>query len=281
MGGTRQKVLTVSADPLQDGHYARKQIFCKDRLIAWTHRSRFATGVRLAGRFRGRRVLDYGCGDGTFLAMLCASPDRPAQAVGVELDAFQINDCRARLGAIPGLSFDSIAGLDTAGQSERFDAVVCMEVLEHVVDLDTVIARLWWVLVPGGTLVVSVPVETGVPLLVKQAARTVAGWRGLGDYSHTTGYTLAEYWAGVTAGRAQHMRRPQYGETIPFHDHKGFNWMALRERLRTRFTLEETLASPIPWLGPRLASQVWFVMRKGSTSRKAPIITRMDSGSRQ
>lgn len=271
----------MSTESLQDGHYARKQIFCKDRLIAWTHRSRFATGVRLARRFRGRRVLDYGCGDGTFLAMLCSSPDRPAEAVGVELDAFQINDCRARLGAMPGLSFGSIAGLDTAGQSDRFDAVVCMEVLEHVVDLDTVIARLWWVLAPGGTLVVSVPVETGVPLLVKQAARRVAGWRGLGDYSHTSGYTFAEYWAGVTAGWAQHMPRPQYGDAIPFHDHKGFNWMALRDRLRQRFVLEETLASPIAWLGPHLASQVWFVMRKGSAPGKAPIISRIDSGSFQ
>ena len=179
----------MNLEPLPAGHYARKQIFCKDWLIAWTHRSRFATGVRLAQRFRGQRVLDYGCGDGTFLAMLCSGADRPAEAVGVELDAFQIDDCRARLGQFQGLSFEPIASLDTAAQSGRFDAVICMEVLEHVVDLETVITRLWWVLAPGGTLIVSVPVETGLPLLIKQAARRVAGWRGLGDYAHTTGYT--------------------------------------------------------------------------------------------
>ncbi len=254
----------MNIEPLPAGHYARKQIFCKDWLIAWTHRSRFATGVRLAQRFRGQRVLDYGCGDGTFLAMLCSGADRPAEAVGVELDAFQIDDCRARLGQLQGLSFEPIASLDTAAQSGRFDAVICMEVLEHVVDLETVITRLWWALAPGGTLIVSVPVETGVPLLIKQAARRVAGWRGLGDYAHTTGYTPAEYWAGLTAGRTQHMPRPQYGDETPFHDHKGFNWMSLREKLRRRFTLEETLASPIAWLGPHLASQVWFVMRKGN-----------------
>ena len=254
----------MTPDPLQEGHYARKQIFCKDRLIAWTHRSRFETGVRLARRFRGRRVLDYGCGDGTFLAMLCSAQDRPSEAVGVELDEYQVNDCRTRMGHTAGLSFEPIAWLDTAEQSERFDAVVCMEVLEHVVDLDAVITRLWWVLARGGTLVVSVPVETGVPLLVKQAARRIAGWRGLGDYSHTSRYTLAEYWAGVTAGRTPHMPRPQYGDELPFHDHKGFNWMALCGRLSQRFTLEETLASPIAWLGPHMASQVWFVMRKGS-----------------
>ncbi len=184
---------------LQEGHYARKQIFCSDPLIAWTHASRFETGVRLARRFRGQRLLDYGCGDGTFLAMLCSDPDRPVEAVGVELDAFQVDDCRARLGDTPGLAFEPIAVLDTARQAERFDAVICMEVLEHVVDLDAVITRLWWVLAPGGSLVVSVPVETGLPLLIKQAARRVAGWRGLGDYAHTSRYTFAEYWAGLTA----------------------------------------------------------------------------------
>jgi hypothetical protein len=75
------------------------------------------------------------------------------------------------------------------------------------------------------------------------------------------------------------MPRPQYGESIPFHDHKGFNWMALRAGLSERFVLEETLASPIAWLGPHLASQVWFVMRKGSASAKPPIISRIDPGS--
>ncbi len=59
------------------------------------------------------------------------------------------------------------------------------------------------------------------------------------------------------------MLRPQYGGAPPFHDHKGFNWMALCDRLCRRFTLEETMSSPIAWLGPHLASQVWFVMRKG------------------
>ena len=38
---------------LRDGHYATKQIFCRDRLIAWSHQRRFETGLRLALRFGG------------------------------------------------------------------------------------------------------------------------------------------------------------------------------------------------------------------------------------
>jgi SAM-dependent methyltransferase len=256
---------------LRDGHYAAKQIFCKDRLIAWSHRRRFDAGLAQARAFRGRRLLDYGCGDGTFLAMLLATADRPAEAVGAELDEFQVTDCRTRLRDRAGLSFVSIDSLDSQAQSGRYDAVVCMEVLEHAVQVDMVIDRLWRVLAAGGTLLVSVPVETGLPLLVKQAARRIAGWRGIGDYPGTSPYSWREYRASVFAGSKPHLERPMFGGATPFHDHKGFNWMALRGRLARRFVIDRVVASPLPWLGPHLATQVWFVARKSESATDSPI----------
>ena len=62
-----------------------------------------------------------------------------------------------------------------------------MEVLEHVFDWEPELARMSRLLEPGGTLVVSVPVKTGVPVLVKQVVRTIAGWRKIGHYPGTTG----------------------------------------------------------------------------------------------
>lgn len=254
---------------LGKGHYAAKQIFCKDRVIAWSHRRRFEVGLRLARRFHGRRILDYGCGDGTFLALLADSDAPPAEAVGAELDDYQVIDCRDRLRDRVGLRFVSIASLDDEAHRGAYDGVVCMEVLEHVVPLDDVIDRLWRVLADDGTLLVSVPVETGLPLLLKQAARRVAGWRGIGDYPGTSPYTMREYVASVLAGRRPHLVRAHLGSAeAPFHDHKGFNWMALRDRLARDFTIEHIVASPLPWLGPHLATQVWFVARKKSIEKK-------------
>jgi hypothetical protein len=139
-----------------------------------------------------------------------------------------------------------------------------MEVLEHVVDLDGVLDRLWRVLADDGTLIVSVPVETGPVLLVKQAVRCAAGWRGIGDYPGSSPYTWRELAAGVFAGRRPHLRRPIYhGATgVPNHDHKGFNWKALADRIAARFTIDRIAASPFAWVGPALATQVWFVARK-------------------
>lgn len=256
---------------LREGHYAAKQIFCRDRLIAWSHRRRFEAGLALARMFEGQRVLDYGCGDGTFLALLLGSPDRPAEAIGAELDDYQVADCWRRLGDRDGLSFVSIGRLDAPEHHERYDGVVCMEVLEHVVDVDSVVDRLCRLLTPNGILLVSVPVETGLPLIVKQAARRIAGWRGIGDYPGTSPYTWREYCASVYAGAAPHLVRPIYEGNTPFHDHKGFNWMALRNRLARRLVIDRVVASPLPWLGPHLATQVWFVARKPAAARELPL----------
>ncbi len=260
MGDARPEILTA----VRDGHYAAKQIYSRDRLIAFSHQRRFRTALALVRAFRGRRLRDNGCGDGTLLALLHESGDAPAVAVGADLDRQQVDDCRARLGHLPGVDFTLIADLDAPAHAAAYDAVVCTEVLEHVVDLDAVISTLHRVLRDEGTLIVSVPVETGLPLVVKQAVRRVAGWRGVGDYKWTTAYTWRELAAGVFAGRRPYLNRPIYaGATgVPFHDHKGFNWKALADRLSTRFTIDAIVASPFARLGPSLATQVWFVARK-------------------
>lgn len=246
-----------------EGHYAKKQILCKDRLISWSHRSRFELGLRLAREFAGKRILDYGCGDGTFLAMLMAQPTPPAIAIGCEIKAGIVEDCRHRLGNRSSLSFVLADQLDEPEHVGAYDAVICMEVLEHVIDVIPILERFKCLLKISGTLVISVPVETGLPLLVKQLVRRIAGWRGLGDYPGTSPYTLGEIQKSLFAGRRQHIVRPifQKANDGSFHDHRGFNWMVLRETLAQRFQLERVLSSPLPALSPHLASQVWFVLK--------------------
>jgi hypothetical protein len=106
---------------------------------------------------------------------------------------------------------------------------------------------------------------------VKQAARCIAGWRGIGDYPGTSPYSWREYAASVFAGARQHLTRPVYGGDTPFHDHKGFNWMALRDKLSRRFLIQRVVASPLPRLGAHLATQVWFVARKSQSTTDSPI----------
>jgi SAM-dependent methyltransferase len=249
---------------MEQGHFAKKQIYCRSGLISWSHQSRFRRGVELSARFAGKKVLDYGAGDGTFLAFLMQSPHPPAMAVGAEIDSGQVEDCQRRLGNDTRLSFVLAPELDKPEHQGAYDALVCMEVLEHVVDVDTMLAGFARWVKPGGEILISVPVETGLPLLVKQTARNIAGWRGLGDYPGTSPYTWDQLFRSVFAGEQQHIQRPVHHRTDGFdvHDHKGFNWMWLRKRLSERFDLLETTASPIGWFSPRLGSQAWFLLRR-------------------
>ncbi len=250
-------------EAVKQGYYARKQMFCPSSLIAWSHRRRFETGLNLVRAGSGKRVLDYGCGDGTFLALLLDAPGPPAHAVGAELDLRMVADCQQRLGQRPGLKFIPLEQLSGAEHAGIYDTIICMEVLEHVVRLEEVFAQFHRLLAPTGVLYISVPVETGLPLLIKQAGRTIAGWRGLGDYPGTSPYTFGELVRSLWAGDQPHLPRLRHGapDGFEFHDHKGFNWRVMQGRVGAEFQLLRTSASPVAWLPPGLASQVWFVAR--------------------
>jgi SAM-dependent methyltransferase len=186
----------------------------------------------------------------------------PAAAVGAELLDEVVDDCRRRYSAEPRMSFVQVRSLDAPAHLKRYDAVFCMEVLEHVFDWEPELARMSRLLAPGGTLIISVPVETGLPVLVKQTVRTIAGWRKIGHYPGTTSYSWSELRSAVFAGRMQHVERPVFDfGSGPAHDHKGFNWRVLHARLERDFDVTDIVASPFPWLGPGLATQVCFVAR--------------------
>jgi SAM-dependent methyltransferase len=209
----------------------------------------------------GVRQLDYGCGDGTFLGLLAS--EREITAVGAEIHSSIVEDCRTRFAGHDNLKFVLVADLDRA-RPASYDVIYCMEVFEHVTDPPALLDCFERLLAPGGMLVISVPIETGLPVVVKQIVRTIAGWRGIGNYPGTTGYSFAELLRSVLASSAQHISRPMFrrDDGSAFHDHKGFNWRVLRALVRSRFDLVREDTSPVGWLGPQLGTQRWFVARK-------------------
>jgi 2-polyprenyl-3-methyl-5-hydroxy-6-metoxy-1,4-benzoquinol methylase len=247
-------------EALRAGEYARKQLFGRG-VIAWSHGRRFATARRLAEPHAGAALLDYGCGDGSFLALV---RDLFPLSVGVEVDPALVADARARF---PGGSPRFLHTAEAAALADgSFGVVTCMEVLEHCPEetAEHVIAELGRLVAPEGTVLVSVPVETGPSLLVKQAARAVAGWRGVPGYRDRERYTPAELARMVFATRGTAVERPLYetrfadGAPNRYHGHKGFNWRRLAERLRRDFHLRDLRFSPVPLPGGLLASQVWM-----------------------
>lgn len=249
---------------VREGTYARKQLGSRSRVISWSHSSRFQIGLSLSADLAGKRVLDYGCGDGTYLTLLLESPYPPSRAFGAEIAADLVTGNRERLRRYPNLEFVHIAELSGPEHAGAYEGLVCMEVLEHVLDPDRMLDDFHRLLAPGGTLLISVPVEIGLSVVIKQAIRQVNGWRGIGDYPGTTPYTWGELWTAVFAGARQHVTRPvhRHADGSGFHDHKGFNWRLLRQKMAARFELLETRSSPLSWMPAFVASQIWFRARR-------------------
>jgi 2-polyprenyl-3-methyl-5-hydroxy-6-metoxy-1,4-benzoquinol methylase len=259
--GDTSRLTRARYDSLRDGTYARDQLFCRDPVIAWSHTSRFRMARRLVTPFQGRTLLDYGCGDGTFLALV---EDLFPTAVGAELDPGQIARCSERLGSVSGLTFRLIDEVGRTPAGGRFDVVTCMEVLEHCVNesRERLLRDIRRLIRPDGVVIISVPIEIGPTLLIKETLRTIAGWRRLCDgYRFKERYRLGELLKMSLAGRTTRIERPVYSGPHNYHGHKGFNWRLLEERLARDYAIERRDFSPLRWSRGLLSSQVWFVCR--------------------
>jgi 2-polyprenyl-6-hydroxyphenyl methylase / 3-demethylubiquinone-9 3-methyltransferase len=96
----------------------------------------------------GRDVLDLGCAGG-FMAEAMAA--RGANVTGIDPAAGAIAAARAhaRAGGLR-IGYDVGVGEALPYGDGSYDAVVCVDVLEHVTDLDQVMAQVARVLRPGG-----------------------------------------------------------------------------------------------------------------------------------
>jgi len=103
-------------------------------------------------------VADIGCGPGVFTRYLCAHAD---QVWAADIDRQSLERVRSRHRDERNLSFlVTEAGRLPFGDS-RLDAVLYLEILEHIKDDAGAVREVWRVLRPGGRLVLSVPVPPG------------------------------------------------------------------------------------------------------------------------
>lgn len=101
----------------------------------------------------GLRVLDAGCASGANGELLKRAG--ALEVWGIELDEGAADEARRRLDGVVTGDLMSVSLDDLGGQP--FDAILAIDVLEHLVDPAAALARLVGMVRAGGTLVACIP----------------------------------------------------------------------------------------------------------------------------
>ena len=205
---------------------------------------------------RGLAVLDVGCGWGVLLRHL----EITRHFASMTISATDLTDIR---GYGKELYREFFLGDLTGGYpeiaSERYDVVVCEQVLEHLTALDTALATLARLVRPGGRLVVGVPIFFP-PLhlvrkyLVPPLARIL---RPSATASHQQAFSLYSFRRllrcvpGLAIEQERGFRIISGGLLRPLENYRW--WWRLNRRLGE--------------LAPALCIEAQFVLRKSTTPR--------------
>jgi SAM-dependent methyltransferase len=186
--------------------------------------SRYEQILKILPKQPVRRVLDVGCGTGTFLAMLPAGVER----FGIEPSRTAADRARAR--GIETIQYDDLARTDLRN---TFDLVTAIDVIEHTADLEEFRRHLVTALRPGGTVI----------LLTGDAASKPA--RLLGSYWSYLNY--AEHITFFTPHSMRSWLTPGFSSIELMRiDHHSLN---LRERVAL---IRIWLLFPFKWLCRKL-----------------------------
>ena len=142
---------------VQDERFAQFEVSVPDRHAG---RPRLLSYVGRWGRARrwlpddAHTVVDVGCAFGYGTAALTGAGRSRRRVIGVEPDPAHIREAARRYPWLPVLQGDAAA---LPFEDGAVDAVVMLDVLEHVPEPGVVLAEAHRVLRPGGALVLSVP----------------------------------------------------------------------------------------------------------------------------
>jgi 2-polyprenyl-3-methyl-5-hydroxy-6-metoxy-1,4-benzoquinol methylase len=256
-----------SMDIKEVGSYAKKQLLAKNFLLTWSHGSRYKFAVDLVRRMKPHTVIDYGCGDGTFLYLL---GDRGTKRIGLDYNQQQIAECKKRF-----LDSTEFYSTDDFQWNIFGDVITCMEVIEHCTLQQRleVYGRIQKMMNNDARVVFSVPIEIGPTILVKNFVRWVMSMRGVNGYEQREKFRWIELLKMLFASKNTKIDRPIYsqklesGEIQEWHGHKGFNWRQFRLEIAQKFDLEEIYYTPIDHFNGFFSSQVWFICRKKSVHK--------------
>ena len=115
---------------------------------------RFKFVCKCIYKARPNRILDYGCGAGTYLTVPLANKFSDISFIGADSDDFSINYANKKYQHIQNLNFEVT---DQLLKSSKYEMIIASEVLEHVEDPVKFLNVLRKMLTHNGYIVLTVP----------------------------------------------------------------------------------------------------------------------------
>ncbi|MBI3034053.1 class I SAM-dependent methyltransferase [Candidatus Woesearchaeota archaeon] len=144
--------------------------------------------LKAYGQGKNYKLLDVGCGDGSFSARLKPLYD----AYGIELNPVAYK--KARAFGIKAVRHDLAKKFPF--QDNYFDVVYSAEVIEHIYDTDFYLSEIYRVLKPGGIFLVTTPNIASLTdrfrLLLGKRPSPIEYRLGMDTNGHIRGYTFAD-----------------------------------------------------------------------------------------
>lgn len=152
----KQKSATELHHNLQPDYYERS---IRTNPLQWFwHTRRFRNISKLIKPVKDE-ILDIGSADGTFTEVI-TNQSGAKKAIGIDILESSVKYANQRFKKDKRIEFLVADVHRLPFKNNRFEAVFCLEALEHVFDLQKVLSEIKRVLKPGGYLVVLVPTDS-------------------------------------------------------------------------------------------------------------------------
>lgn len=227
--------------------YEDNTINSANPLARFAHRSRYGFSLSMIEGRNNINLLDFGCGDGTFLSN-ASYKENTNTYVGFEpyMESI-IKEKNIKIYS----NWNDIKNVVI--KNGKFDVVTCFEVMEHFSEerQKTALENIKEILKEDGNLIISVPIEKGLPVIPKNLRRIVISYKG-----NEKIYTFKNIVYSLFGIKSESLNSIRIGND--YLSHMGFYFTDLEALLKKYFKIESINYSPFPIFPYFFNSQVFY-----------------------
>jgi len=230
------------------------------RVLGFPHRKRLQDISEACKEYFGLKALDIGCGDLEFDKNII-----PNQELFIGIDLNWEGNLLIAKENITQNNWKNTGIVEAKAEhlpfkSNSFNFLLCCETLEHVSDVTTVLHEMCKVTMQDTVLVISVPIEYGPILLLKEFFRYINSFMIYSNSNcrenRTEKYSFTElFYAGILC-KTDKVKRVEKA-------HKGFDNKKILELFMKDFILIKKFNTPFKWAPDVFSYGCIMIFKKG------------------